>query len=1072
MKNLEKLKNTSIRTWATLLVSFFLYSGQAMAIPFSLESGAYSTTSDGDPHLGLNLGSPNRLSGYGLLSGNSEYGSGFSLTSSSFGISSFDPFNLWSDSLFNDDDLLTFGQSDCRSTCDSKSWNCGWGPVSDTYLRTQLNRCGFNYDRNRKIEPASNTAGVQIQCEIGGQVKTSETSLDSIKDLIGYDCSNMGELGDEFYCLCVLNKSGNPNDLYYSPLTKAEVDTIESLMTLNDYQVDVKALSTSFESISEILGDALATNNKEIKDMIAADPEAKVCTPGGMVQLEEFLTAEREDLGDGQKGSVCGARGYQSLSNLHNLNKAEERAQAREELEAFGGPTSSAGVAAAAANSGPNEIRIASLHEEGVGMLEDINHAQAQRIGVEYNLNDQDISHFQKGIDMAELMTAACDKSQRMQAAISQAGAAIMGTTARHFCREGIDGVSVTYSLSQQLVNIMRDYRTRGKNDPASFVAEIRSKRPEMLDKLKEGISEKYKVIDKGIFKHHAYQMSPMEKMIETLDAVIPPGTDIFNSGKEGELVGAVEKGLTNLQKEVVSEAMGRCKQFVESTVNICQELDKKGTADAEDRELEVDDYKDFELDRAFSYAKIPDLLGPLKGNKGGPLYRKFSQLRCARIIGDEKLAAQAFAKGEEEDGLIGPVQPSGLDGIIAYNEKSSSVDVKGSSDYNPWAASSEVRDRVFRDSKREGIRQVAASLRSQAESTFGGSSNKIAGISTDEGDLKKGNLEFSDTQTTMGKIADMTAQTLGGNANTVQDDNQILPTNYDTEIRNMNSSERTREKDIAQREQDAAEERLEVIAQRLADLVEKQNTNTQSREDKESTKSDEELAQDPDYQKMLIEKLELEREIAALERQKLENVQKKKAAAAKIAEVEKAETEETSFGTGAGAGSGDSSVAATNTNKSKGSGSSSKRSPASVGSGSFSGGGGGGSSSSVAGSSESDSFFNNAPYVITLTQDQVTAIKENFQVVENPSSWVPGGKPPVIREGNIFYELQVKDGKIVVDALGRPLKKKALNGFNVDGLRQPASEIADLPKEVDKDDVARRRAARVRELNALLDQQ
>ncbi|MBK27077.1 MAG: hypothetical protein CME70_23940 [Halobacteriovorax sp.] len=982
------------------------------------------------------------------LSDDSEYGGGFSLGTYKL----FD----WNKSVFSTDDLLSLSSSSCIRPCDKDAWNCGWGPITDEEYQKRLKSCGVD-PSFKPVKLVSDSSKNTLRCEFGQGIEPFELSYKSIKDLIDYDCDAKRELGDGAYCYCVLRKSGDPKNKNYTPLTPSDVATLESLTKLDNYQREVMKLEQDFASTAAILSEAFHSPDDDLKKLFESDEKNQVCLPGSFTQLEAFLKDA-----PGDEGSACGKRGLASLDNIFKLNVAQKKC---------------------AESSDSDCVDKAIKEQEKGSMFSAINQKTAEEYAKRNNLTPEEIKarenfnpvQYDKNCEVRK--TVAAHIQSAMVGGLHQA----KGMALQYAEENGVEMVDGQVDLSTcppdgtsmppQMLNYISavaktisDYRRSGKS-PDKFVEDM-ANRPGgeyALNELKRKIADNNYIIAVGVLRHHSETKSPMSKLLQMMDAVIPNEEDLVKSGYEAKLSEIVRVGFKKIEVDVLKSAIKGCHEFIKKTENMCIKL-AKGAKE----EVSPEQFSQLNPKSAARFAKLSENLGSLEGISEAALSRKLSQLRCANIVGDDELKYLAIQKPKAGDKP--EVSNLPMDGVIAYNEPDTSAKDPSKVSSNPWAYSVSDRSRVFSKSDRAGIRGVAKAITATRKNTFKGplaeAQSKLGSKNTDSGNTGV----FKDSNAAVKNIANMSQKSLRAATTPVRADTNQAPSSFTQNFAGVSESKAKEEKAKIEREKKEADDRLDVIAARLADLMESREANKKSIKEKDKQLTDEEKATDPDYQSMLIEKLNLEREIAALNREKVEKATAKKEFEERLAEIESAsEAEEKgSAQKEASKVAKAKSTPSKTTGGSTGGSSKTGRSIASVGSGSVGSGGGGGSGG---GADNSNSFFEAAPYVITLTQDQVTAIKQNFQLLEKPERWVAGGKPPVIREGNIFYELEVRDGKIVVDALGNPVKKKALNGFNVEGLRKPASgKVADLPKEVDKEEVKRRRAARVRNLNAILD--
>lgn len=1038
-----------------------------------------------DHHLGFNLGpimAPEK---------EQEEDSVFSFFGSSLSLGTFSGggygsgvsnwFTDWKSTIFDDDDLLSFDKSTCSKTCDKKAWNCGWGPVTDDYLRRELKKCDFDYDF--KLITTSPALGLDsVQCE-SGSVDDVEKSLESIKDLINYDCANLRPQGEGKFCECILTKSGDVKDHFYSPLTPQEVDSLNAMVELDTYQKEVAALEDSFSTVSSILSEAFLINDPEINELLKQQPHGQACTPGGFNQLEAFLKTPRKDLGG---DSLCGDRGIATLDNVYKLNvKIRECGDDGCESDPDANDPRKEAQRSSRSNrrKGNAALRhfdkmVASLPGGG-RFFGAVNHATAQDMQERANLSMEQVDALQT--QTMQQITQACVSAAGVVAegidiAIDGVNDGLgAGVISPEVCpKEPAMNPPIEAKYVRDIAHLLKKYRNGSYKDINEFAEEIGD--ASYIKELKDSIHEDYNIIDLGVLKNHAYADSPIGKLVEMLDAIVEPGKDILSAGSEMKLANSVRSGLKSIQKGLVASAMEKCDQFIAQTVNMCRKL---GPPDNQERpELSPKEYNDFGAETASRFANYPEYLGSVNGISKDGLARKFNQLRCSKIVDDPKLAEKAFSSDKE--GIIGPQVENAMDIVTASELPANQVkELPKEVIVNPFKGPASLMADIYEQSDSEGLREMARGIRASKDMAFKRSVAE-AQETLGGGTASSNSAIFTDTDTTVQSISDMTKNTLGPATNQMSAasaaQSQFANTALANTVKELNRKQSLEEeKRQVERDQKEADDRLDVIASRLADLMESREKNKNDIKEKAEELTPEEQESDPDYQAMLIEKLKLEREIANLNREKLEKSSEKKQFEKRLAEIESAKSSEEGASTGAaGTISTDVAVAKAKAAKSGGgtkSGGKAGRSIASAGGGVSSAGGGGGSGgSSISG----DSFFESAPYVITLTQDQVSAIKQNFQLLEKTDRWVAGGKPPVIREGNIFYELEVKDGKIVVDSQGKPVKKKALNGFNVADLRSPASEKpGEKVKGTDQSDIetsrARRRAAVIK-LNAILD--
>jgi methyl coenzyme M reductase subunit C-like uncharacterized protein (methanogenesis marker protein 7)/uncharacterized membrane protein YgcG len=947
-----------------------------------------------------------------------------------------------------------FQFSDCKNTCDRKLSNCGWGPLTEAALKSRLNKCGLTM-ANLSLEPVIvDELGIVSCHSLNVQ---DPTALDKLAEVISYDCIDQKREGenDANFCGCILKKAANPKDKFFSPLTLEQKSRIAAMTQFDQFQKKTAEIQSGLFQVSKIL--AAAIHDSDTQDLFEGDDNSsKACLPGSFRAIGTKFTTVKQ--ADGKL--MCGEQGS------HRLNAFFKKTV----LDCAGKPNCSkewrniARARKRITNNDPSEPATIFdfLQHQSVREYKSV-YQQGSRPDGSGGASDEEIEKVV--MDVFNGRKELCTKNpDDLDVAAKQ--------RYNEICQgqESMAMPAANLSYLQTLVTFVDEYRSNDKfkniDDYVEHLSESASDRDSMSNIRREMMKE-YQVLKVGVFENHANQKSAFAKIISLVDNSLPEGVnlDINTSIGLNKAAADIDIGFKEVKRQVAKDAMVACQEYLTSLAVTCKQMDQKPEDMIKNKPSAYDLTHFSPSGAAEMFQQDTQKLGSLAPTTTEGLRRKFELYRCGNLMRDPKLNSLAFESEGIDLESFKDVFKSVTDNSLQEG-LASKIDVtKDVRTVNIYAEDDKGFLRTLKDSGESDLEE------------FGRVIGKIKNNSSYTGDLKslsdsrlgtpQGNADIplTDQDSTLNSIAEMAKKTLApsgndGGASKMSSFNSEA--NYASSLSSFNKEKLKDEESKLSKDKNAADDRLDVIAKRLADLMESKKKNDDARASKEKTADSDSLGQDPKYQEMLIEKLKLEKEIASLGVEKSRKLKAKKEFEQKLSAIE-SEKEEKAKQAQKVAASNIKSAASKSKKTSKGgSGSSGTgRKIASIGSGSSASGGG----SSSGPSAPTDSTTDYAAYVITLTQDQVTAIKQKFQVVENPNNWVSGGKPPVIREGNIFYELAVEDGRIIV-----PFKKKPLNGFNVAGLRVPASDKEPLPMKVDKKDVERRRAARVQELNALLD--
>ena len=1021
-----------------------------------------------DQHVGWNV---NSFEGSGLLFNNNAkgdfdyYNMMFPSTDLSYRLNTGgDSYSMFT----NDLDKILFGESECKTTCDEKMPFCGWVGVStEAELDARLAKC--NMTRSElPLQAKTRDDNVAGGCTTGLVLKSSGSDLDSIAQIIGYDCNALreGESDDAKFCGCVLKKANNPRERLFTPLSTTEKSLIAAMTHFDDFHKKTAQIQRGLFEASRVLTDAFyhPTLHKLFE---GENNPAKACLPGSFKAIGyNFLQAKQDD------GKLnCGEQGTHRLNQF--LKKSVETCD------------SATGCSSAWPNFAASNEKLSSATAESPYTVFDF--VQDQSIAYHeqtYQPPKEVTEGMHAGEDMLMSISGFCNRVANN--AVEYAQTAAQGAAARAQCdSEPQQTVPLNRSYLESLVSKISEYRANKDQFPGGidqYVAfQMENGAADELGRIEREISNKYPILKHGVFKNHAYAASPFGKMLQMVNESIPEDLDLNSNTKNLRAVAdALEGDMDNIQEKIVREAMAGCSNSLRMMATSCKKMDKPNS-----------DLGDLSYDE-MSHFSPADAVKRFHGDKGKlgsihPIHpenlkRKFELYRCGNMMADSNLNAMAF---QGVPGIKPIMDPKIFAGVFAEVDDASkeagtasSVGGEGSEsegNLNIYAKSDKDRAAMLASSGDSDLVELGKVLTSGrgSGSRFSQSVSELTGVSNDtlvaaDPEFSASGVEYSDTSSTMKDIAGMAGDAFSGNdTQSSSSDINMGNSTYAKSLSNYNEKKLADEKIAVEKEKAGADSRLDVIAERLAGLIKKQEANKANTKKKEDElKTDEERKQDPAYQSMLIEKLRLEKEIASLGVEKRKKLAIQKEADEKLQAIEAAKEEKKAIASAGANGPAATGTPAKKLVKKGGGGSNKISKNRAGGGGNFTSGGGGGSSFS---GSSPQSSAEGAPYVITLSEDQRVAIEQNFQVVKKPSSWVAGVKPPVIRDGNIYYELAVKDGKIMVDELGNPIKKKALNGFQIIGLRQPASTMEELPKEVDKKEVVRRRAVTVEELNALL---
>ncbi|MFT6070374.1 MAG: hypothetical protein ACJAT2_000826 [Bacteriovoracaceae bacterium] len=942
-----------------------------------------------------------------------------------------------------------FQFSDCKKTCDKNLPNCGWGPLTEKALKTRLAQCGMTIG-DLTLEPVLYDKDGRISCH--SLTIENPTELESLAQLIGYDCNIQRREGDNdaSFCGCILKKAANPKEKLFSPLTAKEKSRIAALTQFDEFQRKTAEIQSSLFQVSKILG--AASKDPDTKHLFEGDAsDSLACLPGSFDAIGKRFNMKQKD-----GKFTCGQQG------THRLNAFTKRTI----LDCADDPSCAKNW------QRMNRIKARILKGELHKPISFFRFIQKQSIfdnAGSFSQSAQDLhesNHAAPVLDVITMNKLLCENgpSNEEEKELYNAN-----------CNEEVDeqGPKIALANLADVVTFLDIYRNGDYKSIAEFAAFVESDKSNSprIARVVDGMNDAHRVLKLGVFDTHSNQKTAFAKILSFADNVIPEEIDLnsADAANLNEVSGELGKGFKTSKEQVAKQAMDTCRTTLEELALTCAEMDAK-PEDMIKNKPSVFEMTNFSPSGA---AERLQSQGDLLGGDIHPitteaLRRKFELYRCGNLMRDPELNQLAFDGETNLDASVFKEVFASVSDPSLKEGLASKVDVtKDRTALDPYAKTKEGKGGIqqfLRDSDDSDFVKLGkaignagkkhsftGSLKSVSDNALGNSAAESTGPT-------------ADSVSTLNNIADMAKNSLqaaaGGGSGDMPSFNSEA--NYANSLSGFNKEKLESEESKVAQEKKAADERLDVIASRLADLMASKKKNDEARSKKVASTDKETLSSDPKYQEMLIEKLKLEKEIASLGIEKKRKLKAKQEFEQKLSAIESEKAFKAKQAQKVAAAKASSPVKAKASTKGSSTGSSASRKIASVGSGGSSSASGGGSG--VGFSSEANSA-GSAPYVITLTQDQVTAIKQKFQVVENPNKWVAGGKPPVIREGNIFYELEVADGKIVV-----PFRKKPLNGFNVAGLRVPASDKEPLPMKIDKKDVKRRRAARVKELNAILD--
>lgn len=998
--------------------------------------------------------SPLGTSNYGL-SLNSTIGTIYDPTNNSY-LDQFPSLYTFKYDFFNDKSQSNlFEASECKKSCNVKLTNCGWGPLTETALKSRLKECGMTL-ADLTLEPEIQTEQGLVSCHSLSVEDPAE--LASLAQLIDYDCNIQRKDGenDGNFCGCILDKAANPKEKLFSPLSKEERSKIAAMTQLDQFQKKTAEIQSGLFQVSKIL--AAAVHDSDTQDLFKGEGnEAKACLPGSFEAIgTKFNTPNPDD-----NKLICGEQGN------HRLNEVFKRTV----IDCAGNSKCS--------KEWPNMRRAANRIQKG---------NQEREISIFRFLQHQSVRQYEndyQGGSRADGSGAASDEAvDQVRTDIIQRNEFLCQNTpnentpaeeVRRYNANCIDDKesfampAANLNYLESIISYIDEYRSNDdyKNNIDGYVASL-EKDPAhsaVIANIKLEMLNEYKVLKVGVFENHSDHDTTFAKILALVNDSIPEGVNL-NSSDSGSLMKAaadLDNGFKDVKIKVAKDAMKACKSYLVSLAVTCREMDQKP------EDMIKNGPSPYELTNfspagaAVRYLENKKALGSMYPTSEEGLRRKFELYRCGNLMRDSSLSSKAFDSEGIDVDVFNSVFASITDPKLETGT-ASDVDVaKDESKVNIYMEDDAGFSRTLSRSGDSDLEELGKAIsRAKRATTFSRdlksvSDNRLGGAQGGE------SLAQNDQDSTLSNIADMAKKTLSANGGDSSSSNMgsfKSESDYASSLSGFNKEKLKDEEEKLAKEKKADDDRLDVIASRLADLMANKKKNNDDRAKKESSSDKKTLAQDSKYQEMLIEKLKLEKEIASL------GVEKRKLKAKKVLDekLTAMENEKEFRATKAQSVAASNQKAAASKTKSAakgGSGTSgASRKIASAG-----GSSGSAAGSGVGSSTPSATSTDYAPYVITLTQDQVTAIKQKFQVVENANKWVAGGKPPVIREGNIFYELAVEDGKIIV-----PFKKKPLNGFNVAGLRVPASDKEPLPMKVDKKDVERRRTNTVIELNAILD--
>lgn len=975
----------------------------------------YSTINFGNANL------TNKFGDYKLDTTDAEYGSGFpSVFNQSTPLvwdmtqdsaeTSFDYFSLWNPqstsitNYFSKDFLMVKEpEVECPGPCRSDYYNCGWGPITNEKFQATLKACNVkDYESyNQPVFYSSTADKITLRCAIDGVTAPVETSLDSLSDLLKYDCENMKKLGDGPYCHCVLNKSGQKENDYYTPLTSSDVTAIEQMMQLDYYQKQIRALQNSFSRVSNVLSAAILKSPK-LKEAIEKDPRAKSCLPGSYNQVEAFLTAE-----DSDGKSTCGD-GIKAMNRVAQINRAEElcsgedKSKCPKEFLDIDGNLDFDAV-----------LRHTTEFQETAHSATSAIRGAASRVSFFGGVEERAIDDLEEyaGEDIAQRVRATGQNVLQLRGKCT--GKSEQRSAEENaLCSDASASLPERpYSYATDIAMLMKDYRAGKYKSADEFIKSMGPKGQENLSQVFKDVGESFQIIKLGVLDNPVDgESSPEAMLIKLLDDVLTKADTV--SGTEGDVSFAnkVKNSLGTIEGDLVNSAKQSCFNFVEKTRNMCRELDE-----GLNKKLSIGDYKKFKPEDALKFANSAKM-GSLSESTPVGLNRKLNQLRCSRIVADKDIAKKAFSTKSEAVADTG-AQGGVMDALRRDLEPSSSEEVPSVDDSSPFTASPERVASAARSSENAGLNEMARDL--QAVAAARGTSSEAAKL--------EGLAQFDDGATSMQAISNMANDTLGKTeAVGKSSGSTAAASNFSKTISNYNEKQLSAEADKVNKEKAATDSRLDEITARLADLMESRKQNSSALEEKGKNLSDEEKESDSSYKQLEMQKIALQKEIESLSDEKKSKLVAKEKFQQQLAEIESAKAAKgvagkvaNNAGLGAGKVGKDSKKS---TGAAKGGPSGGRRSSGFVSSAGGAGGGGGGptTDSSAAG-------FEASPYVITLGQDELSAAKQTYQVVESLNKWVPGGKPPALRIGNILYEVEVKDGKIVYEN-GKPKMLRSLN--------------------------------------------
>lgn len=911
--------------------------------------------------------------------------------------------------------------SKCEASCDTRRPNCSWGPLTEEAIQEKFSRCPNIIDRRNELV-VYREESLKVRCQIGGKVSATDTmlsSLGSIKDLITYDCSVMKAYddGDGAFCHCILNKAGKEKSSYFSPLTQSEITDLNRLVEADHYKKEIRSLKEGFLRASKILQAGFFAN-ENLQKLIDDTGLGKACIAGGFKQLEELIGAELSD-----SKAVCGKSGMRKMSLLNKMNNKDKECDKLRKSDC-----------ALEGNNGREAKSSDSFFEQ---------------------INNESISNLKTvhGEELAVILKKeGLNLTQVIDSCKSQSGSILeKGTPLYNSICGNVPKVlpASSYNYQGSISAMLQEYRAYKKLDNpdlASFLNKESSKKLNIKSLLKD-ISADFPVIRLGVLDNHADQLSPEAKLIELLDFMIPE-EDGTQQGRSAQVI----EGLNNIQRYLTGQAMGRCGSFIKKSAEVCRELDGHGI----NAELSIGDYKLMNTKEVAALIKDRNLIGEtLEKKTEYELGLKLDQLRCINIVSDKKMASRGFLN-EDILHILYRDHIAGKGNLNILNDEKypsgSAVDegtsflIKADSFFSKGSV-------VNENANRPGSLGLV-------ELNGLASSDKL-----EEATVEPGRLQ--DAERLSKGFVDETQNS--DVYNNTEGSQSFMENSYVSKNKNQPIADKQEEKLI--KEEDKNQKQLDVITEQLRSLMAASKSNSDKLDKKESESDKDKRSRDPEYQRMLMEKINLERQIAGLSSEKKEKLEAKQEFEQQLATIEEGRKEKAKQSAIASKLAARSE--AVSSSKDSGVREASRGASISRSRGASGLGGSARSSSgkSVSSGVDDQNFYKASPHIITLSQDQVTEIKNNFQLIKDTKSWKSDGKPPVIRDGNIFYELVVKDGKILYEN-GKPVRKQALNGLNQAAPSRGVASVKNRPDEA-KESLATaksRRAARVKELNSVLD--